>query len=139
LNRRQRRQPVAVQRRALEGELVGSLFHLAGQFLLHQAAAAGQKIRRLAHQFGVAGKIDLAGAGPRAAADLVQQARPAAALEERIGAGAHQKRALQRGDGAVDRADRGERPEIAAGTRLRAAMLQDLRRPVIPRDQNIGK
>ena len=118
---------------------LGGLLHLAGELLLHRPAAAGQEVGRLAHQLGVAGEIDLAGAGAGAALDLVQQARPGAAFEERIGAGAHQERALQRGDGAVDRADRGERPEIAPRPRLRAAMLQDLRRPVIAGDQDVGK
>ena len=102
-------------------------------------AAAGQESVRLAHQFGVAGKIDLAGAGRRAAADLVEQAGPGAALEERVGAGADQERALQRRDGAVDGAGGGERPEIAPGPGLRAAMLQDLRRPVVAGYQDIGE
>ena len=91
------------------------------------------------HQFGIAGEIDLAGARPRTAADLVEQAGPCAAFEERVGAGAHQKGALQRRDGAADRAGRGERAEISPGARLRTAMLQDLRRPVVAGDQDIGK
>ncbi|MGY4482733.1 hypothetical protein ACVWWR_001924 [Bradyrhizobium sp. LM3.2] len=77
--------------------------------------------------------------GPGAAADLVEQAGPAAALEEGIRAGADQERALKRGDGAVDGAGGGERAEIATGTGLRAAVLQDLRRPMVAGDQNIGK
>src|ERR1700752_40586 len=100
-------------------------------------AAAGEEFGRLAHQLGVAGKIDLARAGPGAAADLVEQAGPGAALEERVGAGADQKRALQRRDGAVDRAGGSEGAEVAARPRLRAAVFQDLRRPVIARDQNV--
>ena len=56
-----------------------------------------------------------------------------------VGAGADQERALQRRDGAVDRAGGGERSEITPGPRLRAAMLEDLRRPVIARYQDIGK
>ena len=102
-------------------------------------AAAGQEVVGLAHQLGIAGEVDLAGAGPRAAADLIEQAGPGAAFEEAVGAGADQKRALQRRDGAVDRAGGGERPEIPAGPRLRAAMLEDLRRPVVAGDQDIGK
>ncbi len=139
LDRRQRGEAVAVERRGLEFELGGGLFHLAREFLLHRAAAAGQEIGRLAHQLGIAGKIDLAGAGPRAAADLIEQAGPGAAFEERVGAGADQEGALQRRDGAVDGAGGGERPEIASGPRLRAAMLEDLRRPVVAGDQDIGK
>ena len=102
-------------------------------------AAAGQEVVGLAHQLGIAGKIDLAGAGPRAAADLIEQAGPGAAFEEAVGAGANQERALQRRDGAVDRAGGGERPEISPGLRLRAAMLEDLRRPVVAGDQDVGK
>ena len=139
LDRRQRRQPVAIERRGLEFEFGRGLFHFAGQLLLDRAAAAGQEILGLAHQFGIAGKIDLAGARPRTAPDLIEQAGPGAAFEKRVGAGAHQEGALQRGDGAVDRAGRGERPEIAPGPRLRAAMLEDLRRPMIAGDQDIGK
>ncbi len=77
--------------------------------------------------------------GAGAAADLIQQARPRAALEKAVRAGADQERALQRRDGAVDRAGRRERAEIAAGPRLRAAMLEDLRRPMVAGDQDIGK
>src|ERR1700687_1408112 len=102
-------------------------------------AAAGKEIPGLAHQFGIAGKIDLAGTGSRTAPDLIEQAGPGAALEKPVGAGADQKRALQRRDGASDRARRGERPEIPPGPRLRAAMFEYLRRPMIARDQNIGK
>src|SRR5207302_11034870 len=102
-------------------------------------AAAGQEVGGLAHQLGITGEIDLAGAGAGATADLVEQAGAGAAFEKAVGAGADQKRALQRRDGAVDRACRSKRPEIPAGPALRAAMLEDLRRPMIPRDQNIGK
>ena len=139
LDRRERGEAVAVKRRGFELEFAGGLFHFGRQLLLHQPAAAGQEILGLAHQFGIAGKIDLAGTRPRAAADLIEQARPRAAFKKRVGAGAHQKRALQRRDGAIDRARRSEWPEILAGPRLRAAMLEDLRRPVIAGDQNIGK
>src|SRR3979409_2094279 len=76
------RAAVAEQGRGLERELGRVLLHFAGQFLFHQAAAAGQEILGLAHQFGIAGKIDLAGTGPRAAADLIEQAGPAPALKK---------------------------------------------------------
>src|SRR5260370_33122643 len=93
-------------------------------------AAAGKEVRGLAHQFGIAGKIDLAGAWPRTAADLIEQAGPGAAFKKPVGAGADQKGALQRGDGAIDRPRPGEPPEIRSGPGLRAAMLEDLRRPM---------
>src|SRR6185437_16151034 len=100
-------------------------------------AAAGEEIGRFLHELGVAGKIDLAGAGAGATLDLIEQARPGAAFKKRIGAGADQERALQGGDGAIDRACGGEWPEIAAGPGLRAAMLEDLRRPVVAGDQDV--
>ncbi|MGY4422616.1 hypothetical protein ACVWY2_005065 [Bradyrhizobium sp. JR6.1] len=129
----------AVQRRGLELELAGGLLHLGREQLLHGVAAAGEEFGRLAHQLAIAGEIDLARAGAGAALDLIEQAGPAAALEEAVGAGADQERALQRRDGAVDRAGVGERAEIASGPRLRAAMLENLRRPMVAGDQNIGK
>ena len=69
----------------------------------------------------------------------MQQARPRAALEEAVGAGAQQERALQRGDGAVHRPHRGERAVVAAVAVARAAVLEDLRRPVIAGDQDVGE
>ena len=69
----------------------------------------------------------------------MQQARPRAALEEAVGAGAQQERALQRRDGAVHRPDRGERAVIVAVAVARAAVLEDLRRPVVGGDQDVGE
>ena len=103
-DRRQRRETVAIDGGCLELELARGLLHLGREQGLHRLAAAGQEVGRLAHQLGIAGKVDLLGAGTGAAADLVQQAGAGTALEERIGAGADQERALQRRDGAVDRA-----------------------------------
>ena len=139
LDRRQRGETVAVKRCGFEFELGGSLFHLGREFPLHGPAAAGQEILGFAHELGIAGKIDLSGARPRTAADLVEQAGPGAAFEKRVGAGAHQEGALQRRDGPIDRACGRERPEILPGPGLGAAVLEDLRRPMIARDQNIGK
>jgi hypothetical protein len=139
LDRRQCGEAVAVERGGLEFEFVRRLLHFGRELLLHRMAAAGQEFGRLAHQLGIAGEIDLAGAGAGAAPDLVEQAGPRAAFEEAVGAGADQERALQRRDGAVDRAGRGKRTEIAPGPRLRAAMFQDLRRPMVSGDQDIGK
>jgi hypothetical protein len=69
----------------------------------------------------------------------MQQARPGAALEERIAARAQQERALQRVDGAVDRPNRSERPVVLARPGARAAMLEDLRSPMVGRDDDVGK
>src|SRR5204862_7536530 len=92
-----------------------------GKLRLHRMAAAGEEFGRLAHQLRVAGKIDLARAGAGAAADLVEQAGPGAAFEKRVGAGADQERALQRRDGAVDRAGGSEGAEVGPLPRPRAA------------------
>ena len=95
LDRRQRREAVAIDRRALEIERLRGLLHLGGQLLLHRMALAGQKFARLAHQFVIVVGRDLAGAGRRAALDLEQQAGPRAAFEHRIRTGADQEGALQ--------------------------------------------
>ena len=139
LDRRQRGEPVAIDRGALEIERGRRLIHLRRHFLFHRLAAAGEEFVGLAHQFAIAGEIDLLRARRRAALDLIEQARPRARLEKQIRARAQQEGALQRVDGAVDRAGRGERPVIMARPRARAAMLEDLRRPVIRRDQDVGK
>ena len=60
LDRRQRGEPVAVDRGALEIERGGGLLHLGGELLLHRLALAGQERVRLAHQLGIFGEIDLA-------------------------------------------------------------------------------
>ena len=139
LNRRQRGEAVAEDRRVLEVERLRRLVHGLRQFLLHRAAVAGEEFVGLAHELGIAGKIDLARARRRAALDLVQKARPRTALEERVRAGAQQERALQRVDRAVDRAGGGERPVVTAGPRARTAVLEDLRGPVVRGDQDVGE
>ena len=122
-----------------EFEFVGGLLHFARELLLHQVAAAGEEIGRLAHELGIAAKIDFAGAGTCAAADLVEQTGPRAALEKAVGAGTDQEGALQGRDSAVDGTGGSKRAEISAGAALRAAMLEDLRRPVVAGDQDVGE
>src|SRR4029079_9442231 len=75
----------------------------------------------------------------RTAADLIEQAGPGAAFKKTVSAGADQKGALQRRDGAADRAGGGRRSRIPAGRGMSGAMLEDLRRPMVAGDQNIGK
>ena len=139
LDRRQRGETIAVDRGVLEIERRGRFLHCRGELVLDRLAAAGQERVGLAHQRRVIAELDLLGARRRAALDLIEQTRPGAAFEERIAARAQQKRALQGVDGAVDRPHRGERAVILAGPRARAAMFQNLRRPVIRGDQDIGK
>ena len=137
LDRRQRRQAIAIERGTLELEIGRGLLHLARKLFLHGPTLAGEKIFRFTHEVAVAGEIDFAGAWAGAALDLIEQARPGPALEEGIGAGADQEGALQRVDGAADGAGRRERTEIVARPRLRATVLQDLRRPVIAGQKDV--
>src|SRR5690606_16426397 len=94
---------------------------------------------RLLHQRGVGLKRYFAGAGRGAALDLEEQARAGAALIEGIGAGAQEERPLQRVDRARDRASRGERAEIGALARARAAMLGDLRSRMVAGNEDVRK
>ncbi len=139
LHRRERGQTVAVDGGALEIERGGGLLHLRRQLVLHRLALARERRVRFAHQLAVFDEIDLARARTGAALDLIQQARARAALEESVGTRTQQKGALQRRDRAVDRPDRGERAVIIALAGARAAMLEDLRRPVVGGDQDMGK
>ena len=110
-----------------------------GELFAHGAALAGEKVARLAHQLGVILERNFAGAGAGAALDLIEQAGPRAIVVKALRAGAQQKGALQRVERAIDRPDAGEGAEIVALARARAAMLGDLRRLVVARDENIGK
>ena len=135
----ERRQPVAEARRALVVLLEARLVHQAVQPELHLVALAGEEGERLVDQRAVMLGRDLAGARCRAALDLEQQARAHPRLVIGVGAGAQQEGALQRVDGAADRASRGERSEIIAFAIPRAAMLQDLRHRVVAGDEDEGK
>ena len=82
---------------------------------------------------------DFAGAGAGTPLDLPQQARTRAVFVIAVGAGAQQEGALQGVERAVHRRDIGEGPEIVALAVACAAMLRQLRRGVIAREQDIGK
>ena len=105
----------------------------------HGAALAGQKRAGLAHEFGIFGLADFAGAGRRAALDLIEQAGPRAIGVKAVRAGAQQKSALQGVQGAIDGPDAREGTEILSLPVARAAMLGDLRRGMIAGEQDIGK
>ncbi len=135
----ERGQPVAEARRALVVLLEARLVHQGMQPELHLVALAGEEGERLVDQRAVILGRDLAGARRRAALDLEQQAGPHPRLVIGVGAGAQQKRALQRVDGAADRAGRRERAEIIAFAVPRAAMLQDLRHGVVAGDEDEGE
>ena len=139
LDRRQRGEPIAVKAAVSNSSSAEAFSISPASSCFTGRLRPDRKSFASRDQFGIAGKIDLARAGAGAALDLVEQAGPRAAFEKRIRAGADQEGALERGDGAVDRAGRGEGSEILSGPRLRAAVLEDLRRPVIARDQDVGK
>ena len=107
--------------------------------VLDRAAAAGKEIARFRHQVRVVVERDLAGARRRAALDLVEQARPGSIGVKTVRAGAQEKRALQRVEGAKHRAGARERAEIVAGQAARAAMLDEPRRRMTGADQDIGE
>ena len=113
--------------------------HLVREPLTDRAAAAGKKLARLPDQLVIVVERDLAGAGPRAALDLVEKARPGAVGEIAVGAGAQQKGALQRVHGAEDRPGAGERTEIVALDAARAAVLDEPRGGMIGADQDVGE
>src|SRR5687767_14457259 len=97
-----------------EGEFCRRRVHAPCQRRLYLAIGAGKERLRLADQLAVVVEADLARARRRAALDLVEEARPRAALVDGVRAGADQERLLQRIHGAADRAGGGERAEIAA-------------------------
>ena len=70
LHQRQGADAVADQRRRLEIERLGGVFHLAGETLLHVVAAAGQERLRLVEQCGVVLAPDMPDAGRAAPLDL---------------------------------------------------------------------
>jgi len=134
LDRRQRGDAVTQPRRLLEGERFGRRLHLGGEPVADRPAAARQEIARLRDEPLVVGNRNLAGAGRRAALDLVEQAGARPILVIAVRTGAQQERALQRVEGAVDGAGACERAEIVALAGARAAMLEQLRRVVVAGD-----
>ena len=113
--------------------------HLLGEPVADRPAAARQEVARLRRRAGVVVERDLAGAGPRAALDLVEKAGPGAVLVIAVGAGAQKKGALQRVHRAEHRAGAGEGAEIVALERAGAAVLDESRRRMGGADQDIGK
>ena len=69
----------------------------------------------------------------------MQQARPRAALEKAVRAGAQQERALQRRDGAVDRPHRGERAVVVARRERAPRCLRICGAQWSRGDQDVGK
>ena len=130
---------VAQARRRLEFEGVGGRGHLVGEPLTDRPTAAGKEVARLPDQPGIVVDRDFAGAGPRTALDLVEEAGSGAVREIAVGAGAQQKGALHGVHGAKHRARAGERTEIIALDRAGAAVLDEPGCGVVGADQDVGE
>ena len=139
LHRAQRPQSVAELGRALELQVFCRVLHAGGQFLLHRTALPEQEGLGLAHQFVVAGLVDLAHAGRRAALDLVEKTGAVAVLEHAVRAGAEQERLFQRGDGAVDRLGAGKRGEVVALPLVRPAVFGDPGEVMLAGEHDVGE
>src|SRR5205823_155685 len=125
LHQRQGADAVADQRGGLEIQRLGRRVHFRRETLLDVVAASRQKELRLLDQAEVVLPSDAADAGGAAPLDLEQQAGAGSILEDAVAARTQQKRLLQRDQRAVDRAGRGERPEIRAGLVARPAKLAE--------------
>src|SRR5690606_26802728 len=134
-----RSKAVAIDGRALEIERLRGLLHGGRDLRLHLAGAAGKEVLRLGNQTGIIFCADLAGARPRTALDLVQQAGPRAAFEDRVRAGADEEGALEGVDRTSHGARGGERPEVVALARARATVFEKTRGRMIAGKQDIGK
>ena len=135
----ERSETVAINRRAFEIEIVGGFLHGLGHAVLDLVGAAREKRLGLADEFAIAFERNLAGAGGRAALDLMKQARPRPRLVDRIGTGAQQEGPLQGIDRAADGAGRGEGSEILPLSRAGATVLHDCGSVVIATDEDVGK
>ena len=135
----QRPDPVPQPGRSLELQVIGRRLHVRGQAVQHLAAAAPQELVRLLHQLAIGLQADQADARRAAPADLVQHAGPGPALVDTVGAGAQQKRLLQGVQRPVHRPGRGKGAEILPLDAVRAPVLADLRRVMVPADQDLRK
>ena len=135
----QRAKPVAIDRRKLEIALVGGLGHLLGEPRLDPGRLARQEQFRIGDQVGIILLADAVDARRRAAADLVQQARPGPGREKAVRTASQQEQFLQRIEGRGDRSGACERPVILALDAPRAAMLADLRIIMVLAQQDEGE
>src|SRR5690606_4100028 len=98
-----------------------------------------QEGSRLGDVFRIFLGRDLPRAGAGAALDLEEQTGPGSVLVIAVVARAQEERALEGVDGAVDRPDAGEGTVIIPFALTRSAMLDELRRLVIPGEEDIGQ
>ncbi len=139
LDEGRRAQPVAQHGGCLEIQRLCRLGHLPLDLALDRIALARKELLRLAQQLVIAGLVDPADTGGRAALDLVQQARPVAPGKEAVGAAAQQEQLLQGIDRGVDAAGAGEGSVIGARSLARAAVLHDAREVVPFAQQDEGE
>ena len=130
---------VAIGCGRLEFERVARRRHPIGKPALDLPAPPGKEGPRLLHQHVVVGLADPAHAGRRAALDLMLQAGPGAALQDRIRARAQREGALERVYREVHGAGGREWAEVVALPALGAAVLRDLRPAMAPAKQNVGE
>ena len=130
---------VAQPRGLFELHLVGRGLHLFAQRGHHRAALAAQERLGLVDQAAVVLQRHQPDAGGGAAADLVQHARPGAALVDAVGARPQQERLLQGVEGAGDRPGAGEGAEVVALDRVGAAVLAQLGGGVLAADDDLGE
>ena len=139
LDLRQGTDAVAVEGGGLELERGAGFLHAHRQPVLHVPAPALEKRAGFVDQGSVVLSPDAADARRCAALDLVLQAGPGAAVEHAVGAGSQGEGPLQGVDGAVDRASRGERPEILTLGGARATVFRDLRPWMVAAQQDEGE
>ena len=134
---RQRADPVADLGRLLELQRLGALQHLGLERIHQLLLLALQEALGVGDVLGVVLDRDVVDARPRAALDLVQQARPGAVGEHRVLAGAQVKHLLHQLDRILHRPGGRERAEVAVLLVDRAAVVGDAR--IAPRfDLQIG-
>ncbi len=110
---RQRADAVAQLGRLLELQRLGPAHHLRLQVVDHGLRLAEQETLGIAHVACVVVAADQSHARPRAALDLVQQARPRAVVEHRVLAGAQAEHLLHELDRLLHRPGVGVGAEIA--------------------------
>ncbi len=135
----ERANAVTQARGLLEVELRRRELHLLRKAVPNVIAPPLQEVSCLVHELPVFACPDLSDARGRAALDLEQKARTRSGLEDRIRAAAQQEGALERVQRPPHGAGRGKRSEIVALPVLRTAMLDDLRRFMVARDEDVRK
>ena len=138
LNMREPPDTVPESRRTLKLQFRRRRFHLGGQALLDGRCFARQKLLRFRHQRGVIRLRNPVHTRRRTALDLIQKAGARPRIKHRIAAGSQQEHALKGIDGLVHRPDRRKRPPIGCALPPFPAMLGDLRKRMVFRDDQPG-